>query len=258
MGKMTRWAIVKHANWWSTLYINFKVLPFHQARHLPIVIFGKCELLIHPGCIDIEQNDYFQFGMIRIGNNWSCMHGWNTHPLQTRLEIKGRMTFKGRCFIGNGTAIYVETNAHVTFGERTYFGSQVKIASFKEIYIDDYSRFPWESQIFDTNFHYIADEYGNVHNNVKSIYVGKYCWVGNRCTIMHGSKIADWSIIASNSLVNKDISDVEYGVWGGSPVKLIKKGLRRVFNYQSELRLDEFFAEYPDGVKKLNDSEIAY
>lgn len=255
---MTNWTIIKNANWWKTLYVNFKTLPFQQAIHLPIVVFGKCELLIHPYCIEIEQNEYFQFGMIRIGNNWSCVHGWNTHHLHTRIEIRGKMTFKGRCFIGNGTSIYIDGNAHLIMGERVYISSQVKIASFKEISIDDYSRIAWESQIFDSNFHYTADEQGIVRNHRKTIYVGKYCWIGNRVSIMGGSKIPDWATVASNSLVNKDIGDVKYGMFVGSPVKLIKIGLRRVYNWQSELRLNEFFSEHPDGKTRLSDDEIEY
>lgn len=255
---MTNWTIIKNANWWQTLYVNFKALPFHQAKHLPIVMFGKCELLLQPNCIKIVQNQHFQFGMIRIGNNWSNIHGWNTHPFLTRMEIRGKVIFKGRCFIGNGTSIYIDRNANLTLGERTYLSSQVKIASYKDICIDDYSRIAWESQIFDTNFHYTANEMGVIHNHRKTIYIGKYCWIGNRVSIMGGSRIANWTTIASNSLINKDISNVENGVFAGQPVKLVKAGLRRVFNWQSELRLNQYFAEHPDGEIILKDNEISY
>lgn len=258
MGKMTKWTILKHANLWKTLYVNFKTLPFHQAKHLPIVIFGKCELLLRQNCIEIEQNEHFQFGMIRIGNNWSNLHGWNTQPHLTRMELRGKLTFKGRCFIGNGSLIYVDKKAHLILGDRTFFTAQLKIACYKEIFIDDYSRIAWESQIFDTNFHFTADDNGAIHNNKRAIYIGKYCWIGNRCSVMGGSKIADWTTIASNSLVNKDISNVSNGVFAGQPVRLVKTGLRRVFNWQSELMLNEFFTKNPDGEIVLKDAEIAY
>ena len=255
---MTYWTIIKHTNWWKTLYVNFKTLPFHQAKHLPIVMFGKCDLLLNPNCIAIEQNEHFQFGMIRIGNLWSSVHGWNTQPHYTHMEIRGKLIFRGRCFIGNGALIYVDNTAELELGDRVTFNADAKITCYNRISIGDYTRIAWETQILDTNFHYVADEKGVVHNHRKTIYIGKNCWIGNRVSIMGGSKLADWTTIASNSLVNKDISNVERGMFGGTPVKLIKTGLRRVFNWQSELMLNDFFSKHPDGEIVLKDNEISY
>lgn len=255
---MTNWTIIKNANWWQTLYVNFKALPFHQAKHLPIVMFGKCDLLLDSGSIEIEQNEQFQFGMIRIGNLWSSVHGWNTQPHLTHMEVRGKLRFKGRCFIGNGALIYVDKSAILSLGDRVTFNADAKITCYNSIDIDDYTRFAWETQIFDTNFHYVADEMGVVHNHRKTIHIGKNCWIGNRVSIMGGSKLADWTTIASNSLVNKDISNVERAVFGGTPVKLLKTGLRRVFNWQSELMLNEFFSKHADGEIVLKDNEISY
>ena len=34
------------ANWIKTIYLNFRILPFLQALHLPILLFGKTNLRI--------------------------------------------------------------------------------------------------------------------------------------------------------------------------------------------------------------------
>lgn len=256
---MKNFDIVRHSNWWKTIVTNFKVLPFRQAIHLPIVFFGNCELLLNKNSIEIQQpEENLKFGMIRIGNLWSNLHGWNTQTKKTRLEVRGKLVFKGASFIGNGSLIYVDNNAKLTLGHRSFFTADVKIACYKEIYIDDFTRIAWESQIFDTNFHYIADEQGVVRGKCKGIHIGKYCWIGNRVSVMRGSKLSDWTTIGSNSLVSKDISDVENGTFAGTPVKLLKTGQKRVFNWQSELRLNDFFAEYPDGEITLKQEEIEY
>jgi len=52
---------------------------------------------------------------------------------------------------------------------------------------------------------------------------GKYndVWIGANVAIMDGVNIGDGSIVASNSLVNKDIPP--YSIYGGVPAKQIKK-----------------------------------
>ncbi len=51
--------------------------------------------------------------------------------------------------------------------------------------------------------------------------IGNDVWIGNSVTIMPGLKIGDGVIIASNSVVTKDIQS--YSIVGGNPASLIKK-----------------------------------
>ena len=57
-----------------------------------------------------------------------------------------------------------------------------------------------------------------------------YNWFGNRCNIMKGTITPNNTIVASNSLCNKDYSDIpEYSLLAGSPAKLKNKGIKRLF-----------------------------
>jgi len=61
----------------------------------------------------------------------------------------------------------------------------------------------------------------NVSNsNEYSINVGNDVWISANVTILDGVKIGDGAIIASNSLVNKDVEP--YTIVGGVPAKPIK------------------------------------
>lgn len=51
--------------------------------------------------------------------------------------------------------------------------------------------------------------------------IGNDVWLGAEVLIMPGIKISNGAVIASRSVVTKDIGP--YEVWGGSPAKLIKK-----------------------------------
>ena len=51
--------------------------------------------------------------------------------------------------------------------------------------------------------------------------IGNDVWIGNNATIMQGIKIGDGAIIATNSLVAKDVEP--YTIVGGNPAKEIRK-----------------------------------
>lgn len=91
----------------------------------------------------------------------------------------------------------------------------------------------------DTNHHYIVDILGRtINDNKRDIVIGEYCWICNSTSINAGAIIPKYSIIASHSLVNKDVS--KWGshiLIGGTPVKLLKQGVARVFNVKNELLL---------------------
>jgi len=51
--------------------------------------------------------------------------------------------------------------------------------------------------------------------------IGNDVWIGNSATIMQGIKIGDGAIIATNSLVTKEVP--AYRIVGGNPARLIRK-----------------------------------
>ena len=77
----------------------------------------------------------------------------------------------------------------------------------------------------------------------RPIIIGNNCWIGNRTTINPGTIIPDFTIVTSNSLVNKDYSDIDpYTLIGGLPCKVIKSGIVRVWDRKIEhdYKLKEF------------------
>ncbi|PCE62606.1 hypothetical protein B7P33_18410 [Sediminicola luteus] len=58
-----------------------------------------------------------------------------------------------------------------------------------------------------------------------TIEIGNDVWIGARVTILDGVKIGDGAIIASGSLVNRDIEP--YTIVGGIPAKEIKKRFKQ-------------------------------
>ncbi len=101
----------------------------------------------------------------------------------------------------------------------------------------------WECQIFDTNFHYMVDSRGNIMKKDGEVCVDDNVWIANRVSIAKGSFIPRDSIIASNSLVNKDFSKSESGIFAGIPAKLMKPAICGEFLLQSNL--NDYFKAHP-------------
>lgn len=81
-----------------------------------------------------------------------------------------------------------------------------------------------------------------IKRNKKPVIIGDRVWIGNRVTIQCGSLPPD-SVVGSGSLVNKDYSTGKNGLYAGIPAVFIKEGIRRIFDFQEEHKLDQFFLE---------------
>ena len=184
----------------------------------------------------------FGGGIFRIGLYPSRVIGYNT-PEVTRVAINGEMIVGGRLFVGNGSVLEIEPSGKMTTGHDVLFQSRNKIYVEERFEVGDHVNVSWETQFFDTDFHYVENmESHTVRKRCKPIRIGSHVWIGNRCTIQKGSVIPDDSTIASNSLVNKDLSDnPRYSIYAGMPAKKVKTGYERVFNYSQEVYLDKQF-----------------
>ena len=64
-------------------------------------------------------------------------------------------------------------------------------------------------------------QYTNMRVKVAKVIIEDDVWIGAKSTILCGVKIGKGSIVAANSVVNKDVE--EFTVVGGVPAKPIKK-----------------------------------
>ena len=97
--------------------------------------------------------------------------------------------------------------------------------------------------IADTSFHYIEKlETGVKTPLTKPVILGDRITVFNRCSILKGSVIPDDSIVASNSVVNKDFSERgSYCMLAGAPAVVKATGVRRIWDLKEERELDRQF-----------------
>lgn len=238
------------ANWLKTFYLNFKLLPFRQALRLPILLYGAFDICVGRSAkINIKAGGG-RFASVMIGNSYSRMCGKNIRPHLSHLAILGTLNLLGKTiFIGNGCNITIEKGASLSIGNNVYINNLTKIYCYNEIAIGALTRLSWECQLYDTNFHYISDENGRIERADGKIKIGDGCLVGNRVSLQKGAVIPNYSIVASNSLVNKDFKNCPNSVIAGCPAKVVRSGCVFVNNYVIEHQLDEFFMTNHDAAE---------
>ena len=92
----------------------------------------------------------------------------------------------------------------------------------------------------------------NTSYHSHSIRIGNGCWICNSSTISGGSILPDFTIVASNSLVNKDYSILPAdSMIGGIPAKLIRTGLRKIENSVIEKRIMNYYRLHLDGIYEI-------
>ncbi len=223
----------------KTLWLNFKMLPFRQAMRLPLYVYGRAEFRRMTGKIILDTDNIYS-GMVKIGKRDYYVA---TAVQKCIWTISGTMIIHGPIKFMQGSYVLVADKGTLEIGGRDgIFGTNLRMFCFDRITIGRNVRMAWDIQIMDSSFHYI--ELTNKDNQVppltKPIILGDNIWVGNRVTISKGSVVPSQTVIASNSMINKDFSNIEPdSLLAGAPASVKATGFHRIFDVQREKELDK-------------------
>lgn len=136
-------------------------------------------------------------------------------------EIKGRLTsFEG---------------GKIQIGDNCFMNFSSLIGAMDSVTIGDNVIIATNVRIFDNNNHPTSpamrekmsqgDFYGDLwtwrYAEHKPVVIGDNVWIGEYSTILKGVTIGKGSIVASHSVVTKDVP--EYTIVAGNPAKVVKK-----------------------------------
>ena len=76
-------------------------------------------------------------------------------------------------------------------------------------------------EILNPNFFGYVNKSPKAYKRKEDTIIGNDVWIGFEAVIMRGVQIADGAVIASRSVVTKNVG--AYEIWGGNPAKFIKK-----------------------------------
>lgn len=237
-------------NWIKTLYFNFRILPFNQAKKLPVLIYGKPRFNSLSGKIIF--NCEIAKGLVKI--NQAKPFSPCLQTINSQLNICGTLIINGITNIGCGTKIVINQGGVLELGRNSRITDFCNIGCYYKITIGDGSIITHRCQVMDTNYHFVLNiKKYSVSDNVRAVVIGKECWIANTTTIAPGTVIPDNSIIGSNSLVNKDFSTSgSYSLIAGIPAKVVAVGFTRIFNADTEDMLIHHFANHDKMNYKFN------
>jgi len=237
----------------KTIYINLRCLPFKQAIKFPIFVYGKphFDRLYGKFVFDCE----IKRGLVKINQKKLLAPCLQTTPSQ--LVIGGTVVVHGEVFIGTGTKLTVGDDATLRFGKCTKIMDYCNLICYNDISFGDCTTIAHRCQIYDTNNHFIVNLSSNtVHRHTSHVHIGNYCWVCSECSLANGAIVPDHTIVASKSLVNKDMSHIpEYTIIAGIPAQVVANRLSHVFNQDIEADIMHYFATHSEDDYHL-DSDI--
>jgi acetyltransferase-like isoleucine patch superfamily enzyme len=220
----------------TSLFFNFKNLPFNQARKLPIWVY-KMRCISQKGEIVID-SDNVHTGMIQLGFPRAA-----TYPnTGITWRNKGKVIFKGKCKIGNDCYLIVGKQGVLTIGDDFKANAGIKIVSECRITFGKSARVGWSVTIMDTNFHPLYDmEKKQFKKAFGPIVIGDYNWFATQCYIMHGVQTPERCIFGARSMITRGGKYESYCVHGGSPIHVISRNV--MWDYGHEQITDYSLSE---------------
>lgn len=204
----------------NTIRINFYYLPFSKAIKFPILVSRQVKIRRLKGKLKITdpiKPAIIKFGFDTLG---TVDYGHN----RAIWEVYGDIVFQGKATLGAATRFVVLPGSQVIISNGVIITGNSSIIINKKLIIGKNCLISWEVQIMDTDFHKIYGNNNIVLNPPKAIQIGDNVWIGSRCTILKGSKIASGCIIAAQSLVTKNL-DGPNTIYGGNPIKKLKENI---------------------------------
>lgn len=220
----------------KTLLFNYVILGWKGLLKRPVYIYNNCNIY-HIG--KVHFNCSLESGLLRIGQLDYKSQG------KTKFDNIGIIDINGPVEIG-GCSI-LENSGHIIFKGYNRIADGCYILIRDKFVIGEQSRIGFHSFIMDSDDHYTIDvETRRVNRNSKQIEIGDYNWIGNTTFIKKGVKTPNYLIVASsNALLTKDYTSLpSYSVIGGSPAKLLRENIRRIYNLEKEIELNLFFKTY--------------
>ena len=138
-----------------------------------------------------------------------------------RCEIKGQLfSFEGgKILIGNN--VFMNYNSFIGSMEAVTIGNDVIIATNVRIFDNNnYPTSPTQREMMSHN-----DFYGELwtwkYAEHKPVVIGDNVWIGEFSAILKGVTIGKGSIVASHSVVTKDVPP--YVIVAGNPARVVKR-----------------------------------
>jgi acetyltransferase-like isoleucine patch superfamily enzyme len=139
-------------------------------------------------------------------------------PCSIHIGKHARLSIQGTVQILRGVRVFVNDEAHLEIGNRSYINDCSTITCFEHIKIGSGCSISWNTNIMDTNIHELIVA-GRPRPRTAPISIGDRVWIGSGATILAGTTIDEQAIVAAASVVTADVPSKV--VVAGNPARII-------------------------------------
>ena len=120
--------------------------------------------------------------------------------------------------------IWVKRGAELILGDGCVFGGDTYVRASMSIRFGDHSGAAEHSSIRDSNHGTVLGvDFLAQRSESGPIVIGRDVWIGAGCRILKGATIPDGCVISANSIVLEKSKLEPNCIYGGSPVRFLKR-----------------------------------
>lgn len=177
-------------------------------------------------------------GMISIGAIKIDL--WESNSDKIIFSNYGEIFIGGRMRIHPGAKLVVYKKAKLNIGNRVVLGCMTKLICCKHIEIGSDVRISWNSQIFDTDFHFLSNKItGKIYKRTKPVTIASNTWIGNSVTIGKGTQLPKGTLVSCCSKVSGDFSQGGEGqLLMGNPAHCVGNGFEMTNSWFPEKEVE--------------------
>ena len=167
-----------------------------------------------------------------VSGNGNCLSlGKNSLIYENILIVKGdnnKIIIGDNCKLGKNCKLYVlGSNCELRIGNKCTFSHDVELLvqeNDSKIIIGEDCMFSHHINVRTSDEHSVYDKNtGKRSNQAKDVFIGNHVWVTPEVIIHKGCSIGNGVIIATRSIVTKDIPD--NALAAGMPAKVLKQNI---------------------------------
>lgn len=209
-----------------SIWYNFKLLPFQQARKLPLLISHRTRVVDISGRLELNA-EQLRIGLVKIG--FVTYQGSDFRYDRTRLDLRGKLIVEGELTTGAGSSITITESGTMTVGDHCNIGPKSLVICNREITFGDRVRASWCCTFMDTDQHNLVDDGGQHTNPDRPIVMGDNVWIGCHTIVTKGTRLASNTTVGTGSVVHGTHEEA-CTVLAGNPAEVVKRGVRRFQN----------------------------
>lgn len=191
-------SFLKKINVREFFYLNYICKNVIRTDNSKIIPYKNAVIEINPGA-----KIYVGGGDIELGCDLVKKSKAET---RVRLREHAIWSSNGGCKVSYGSTIELLESALFDTGYFT-MNSNSTLVSAKKIVFGQDVMISRNVVLYDSDFHSLMNELGEVRNHSKDVVVGNHVWISANVMVLKGTQIHDGSVIGANAIVHERVPE---------------------------------------------------